>query len=123
MEFCELGQGPRCSPDAISLQDVPLITNIGSNFEIKPVNYFDSLASMDIVESNEFQPCAAQQGVPAGFNYTYTVDNTNPSAQKGGYKYSGALSSDEFEVYASQAPAPAPMAQLLQSQQLTSSAG
>ena len=33
------------------MQDVPLISNIGSEFQLKPVNYFAALASLDIGEA------------------------------------------------------------------------
>lgn len=73
------------------LQDVPLISNLGTEFEIKPINYFDRLASMDVQDSDDFQSCAADQGANSGFDYTYATTNTQ--GFKAGFKYGGALSS------------------------------
>ena len=58
------------------MQDVPLISNVGSEFQIKPVNYFTSLPSLDIVESDAFAQCSPQQG-DGLFNYTYPGTDGN----------------------------------------------
>jgi hypothetical protein len=92
------------------LQDVPLITNIGTEFTIKPVNYFDHLASMDIVDSDDFASCAASQGAKA-FDYVYAADGSNTAGDKSGFKYSGPLESrDVFVATKPLRPAGAPTA-------------
>ena len=78
----------------LRLQDVPLISNIGTEFSIKPVNYFGHLASMDIVDTDDFEACAAGQGLSL-FDYTYSATGQNLMGDKAGFKYSGPLSSSE----------------------------
>lgn len=79
------------------LQDVPLITNVGSEFNLKPVNFFTTLASLDIIENDTFVPCTPQQG-SALFNYTYSGPDGNPQ-----------LSSSAFTV-PTPLPPPSPVA-------------
>ena len=74
------------------MQDVPLISNVGSEFSIKPVNYFDHLASMDVVETDDFDACAAAEGT-ALYDYQYSATGGNQMGDKAGFKYSGPLSS------------------------------
>ena len=57
-------------------QDIPLISNLGSEFQLKPVNFFNALPSLDIIESDDFQACTPQQGSRL-FNYTYSDANAN----------------------------------------------
>lgn len=67
------------------VQDAPLITNVGTEFQIRPVNYFDQLASLDVGENNAFEVCAPQQG--NAFDYTYDTDGSNKNYNKMSYKY------------------------------------
>ena len=76
------------------MQDVPLISNIGTEFSIKPVNYFNHLASMDVVETDDFEACASEEGSTL-FDYTYSATGHNLMGEKAGFKYSGPLSSLE----------------------------
>ena len=85
----------------LPMQDVPLISNIGTEFSIKPVNHFDHLASMDIVETDDFEACASDEGSSL-FDYTYSATGQNLIGDKAGFKYSGPLSSSEaFNVTSS----------------------
>ena len=74
---------------------MPLISNVGCEFSIKPVNYFDQLASLDVVDSDDFASCAAEQGQGA-FDYTYTADGSNTQFQKAGFKVTGPLNSRDI---------------------------
>lgn len=76
------------------MQDVPLISNIGTEFSIKPVNYFNHLATMDIVETDDFEACAPEEGSSL-FDYTYSAVGGNLMGDKAGFKYSGPLSSSD----------------------------
>ena len=74
---------------------MPLISNVGCEFSIKPVNYFDQLASMDVVDSDKFSSCAAEQG-QGTFDYTYTSDGSSTQFQKAGFKVTGPLNSRDI---------------------------
>lgn len=68
------------------LQDAPLITNVGTEFQIRPVNYFDQLASVDVEDANTFAVCAPVQG--EDFDYSYDpVNGRNSKFDKMDYKY------------------------------------
>ena len=48
-------------------EDIPLITNVGTSFAIKPVNYYTELQTLDIKDSDAFQACTPKQvGRPGG---------------------------------------------------------
>ncbi len=70
-----------------TLQDAPLITNVGTEFQIRPINYFDQLATLDALENNTFAPCTPQQGT--AFDYSYNTDGDNKNYNKMSYKYGG----------------------------------
>eukprot|EP01024_Parvocaulis_polyphysoides_P014965 TRINITY_DN1637_c0_g1_i2.p1 TRINITY_DN1637_c0_g1~~TRINITY_DN1637_c0_g1_i2.p1 ORF type:complete len:430 (-),score=53.70 TRINITY_DN1637_c0_g1_i2:276-1454(-) len=54
-------------------EDVPLISNLGIHFEIKPWNYFKELQSMDIMEKTDFEhACVPNSGDQ--FNYYWFLD-------------------------------------------------
>ena len=67
------------------LQDIPLITNVGTEFQIRPVNYFDQLASLDVADVNDFPICTPLQGNT--FDYTYDSAGDNENFNKMAYKY------------------------------------
>ena len=75
------------------------------------MNYFDRLASMDVQNSDDFAACAADQGVQSSFDYTYGGENTQ--GNKGGFKYSGPISSrDLFQASSPRSgPASVPLRQ------------
>lgn len=58
------------------MQDVPLISNVGSEFQLKPVNFFSQLAALDIVESDDFEACTPRQGSEL-FDYKWTGSGNN----------------------------------------------
>ena len=60
------------------VQDIPLISNLGSEFQLKPINFFTELASLDVIDSNDFAACAPKQG-SAMFDYTWTGQGDNPA--------------------------------------------
>ncbi|GMH38438.1 hypothetical protein BSKO_06322 [Bryopsis sp. KO-2023] len=53
-------------------EDVPLISNFGTNFHIKPWNYFEELVSMDMGDTEDFPPCAPRAG--SAFKYHWAWD-------------------------------------------------
>eukprot|EP01024_Parvocaulis_polyphysoides_P074201 TRINITY_DN9571_c1_g1_i1.p1 TRINITY_DN9571_c1_g1~~TRINITY_DN9571_c1_g1_i1.p1 ORF type:complete len:226 (-),score=47.53 TRINITY_DN9571_c1_g1_i1:839-1471(-) len=54
-------------------EDVPLISNLGIHFEIKPWNYFKELQSMDVMEMEKFEhACVPNSG--NYFNYYWHLD-------------------------------------------------
>ena len=67
------------------VQDAPLITSVGTEFQIRPVNYFDNLASLDVADVNEFAICTPLQGNT--FDYTYDFAGDNENFNKMAYKY------------------------------------
>lgn len=69
------------------VQDAPLITNVGTEFQLRPVNYFDQLASLDVNENDAFEVCTPQHG--NAFDYTYNTDGSNKNYNKMSYKYGG----------------------------------
>lgn len=77
------------------VQDVPLISNVGCDFTIKPINYFEGLASMDVADSDAFESCAASQGAQA-FDYAYSTEGANQAGNKAGFKVTGPLSSRDI---------------------------
>lgn len=48
-------------------EDIPLITNFGTSFYLKPWNYYDELESMNVGRNNAYKPCVPKGG--AGFEY------------------------------------------------------
>ena len=76
MQLLELGPCPcPCWPYIIGpdLQDVPLISNIGSEFQLKPINYFNALASLDVTDNLDFKACAPRHG-SGQFDYTWNAE-------------------------------------------------
>ena len=65
---------------------------MGSDFTIKPLYYFGSLASLDIVDHDDFEACASSEGSSL-FDYAYSSTGDNKEGDKAGFKYSGPLSS------------------------------
>eukprot|EP01025_Chloroclados_australasicus_P041421 TRINITY_DN4386_c1_g1_i2.p3 TRINITY_DN4386_c1_g1~~TRINITY_DN4386_c1_g1_i2.p3 ORF type:complete len:110 (+),score=8.30 TRINITY_DN4386_c1_g1_i2:50-331(+) len=54
-------------------EDVPLISNLGIGFHIKPWNYFDELPSMSVMERTNFtMECVPQTG--QYFDYIWAMD-------------------------------------------------
>eukprot|EP00210_Caulerpa_lentillifera_P000478 g461.t1 len=56
-------------------EDVPLISNVGSQFFIKPWNYYDELVSMDVGNNEQFESC--QPSVGNDYNYRWAFDPTD----------------------------------------------
>lgn len=81
------------------VQDLPLITNVGSEFQLKPVNFFLRLDSLDIAESDQFAPCLPQQGNGL-FNYTYAGTLGNAQFDFSEWTIAGTL--PQPQTYASQ---------------------
>lgn len=76
---------PSLTSNLCALQDDPLITNVGTQFEIRPVNYFDQLATLDVYEENSFEPCTPQHG--DAFDYSYDSSGDNVNYNKMSFKY------------------------------------
>ena len=53
-----------------SMQDVPLISNIGSEFQLKPINFLSHLGSLDVVDQFEFEACMPRYGA-GQFDYSW----------------------------------------------------
>ena len=66
------------------LQDIPLISNIGSEFQLKPINFFTELATLDIIENDDFQPCRPKQGASV-FDYLWSGVGDNYQYSKGAF--------------------------------------
>lgn len=43
-------------------ENLPVISNFGTSFHIKPYNYFEKLVSMDASNHNDFTTCAQVSG-------------------------------------------------------------
>ena len=52
-------------------EDVPLISNFGSQFFIKPWNYYEELVSMDIGNQESFASCIPSLG--NGYDYGWRI--------------------------------------------------
>ena len=65
-------------------QDIPLISNVGSEFQLKPINFFTELATLDIIESDDFKPCLPKQG-DSQFDYTWSGEGINGVYDKGAF--------------------------------------
>lgn len=76
------------------LQDVPLISNVGSEFQLKPINFFAELASLDIIESDEFAPCMPKQG-NSQFDYTWSGEGNNAMYDKTSFTLANPLPQPE----------------------------
>ncbi|GMH42873.1 hypothetical protein BSKO_10792 [Bryopsis sp. KO-2023] len=50
-------------------EDVPLISNFGTSFFIKPWNYYEELVSMDMGDNDKFQTCNPRAG--SAFEYSW----------------------------------------------------
>ena len=59
-----------------------MISNVGSEFQLKPVNFFSALASLDVSDSDEFEPCVPWQGNDL-FDYTWSAEGNNSQYSKG----------------------------------------
>lgn len=69
-----------------------MISNIGSEFQLKPINFFPQLASLDIVESDDFEACLPRQGNQDGqFDYTWNGNGNNYQYSKAAFTLSEPL--------------------------------
>lgn len=76
------------------MQDIPLISNIGSEFQLKPINFFSQLASLDIVENDNFAPCVPKQGNGL-FDYSWNGEGNNYQYDKGAFTLTSNLPEPE----------------------------
>lgn len=72
------------------MQDVPLISNLGSEFQLKPINFFPQLASLDIVESDDFEACMPQHGNGL-FDYVWNGEGNNYAFSKTAFTLANPL--------------------------------
>lgn len=77
---------------------MPVISNFGCEFQLRPVNFFNHLASIDIAESDDFEACIPQQGSSL-FDYTRNGQGANDAFAKEAFTSSGRLPQPKaFEV-------------------------
>ena len=48
--------------------------------QLKPINFFSALASLDVVNNDDFTPCMPKQGV-AEFDYSWSTSGNNYQVQ------------------------------------------